>query len=219
MVALFLSQEEIALLLSCPLFQGETEALLCRLTRTEGAEQAAFAPGQVVYDPQNFRRCLGVVLSGQLQVAKGSLAVSVLNPGELFGAAALYSDEEEFATTITARRPSRCFLLEQRLVDRLLAEKEVVRENYLRYLTGRIRFLSGRLQTLAQPGVEGKLARYLLGGGGGSITCPAAELCQRLGVSRASLYRAFSALEEEGLIVRRGKTITVLDPVGLETVM
>ena len=214
-----LSQEEIALLLSCPLFQGETEALLCRLTRTEGAEQAAFAPGQVVYDPQNFRRCLGVVLSGQLQVAKGSLAVSVLNPGELFGAAALYSDEEEFATTITARRPSRCFLLEQWLVDRLLAEKEVVRENYLRYLTGRIRFLSGRLQTLAQPGVEGKLARYLLGGGGGSITCPAAELCQRLGVSRASLYRAFSALEEEGLIVRRGKTITVLDPVGLETVM
>ena len=219
MVALSLSQEEIALLLSCPLFQGETEALLCRLTRTEGAEQAAFAPGQVVYDPQNFRRCLGVVLSGQLQVAKGSLAVSVLNPGELFGAAALYSDEEEFATTITARRPSRCFLLEQWLVDRLLAEKEVVRENYLRYLTGRIRFLSGRLQTLAQPGVEGKLARYLLGGGGGSITCPAAELCQRLGVSRASLYRAFSALEEEGLIVRRGKTITVLDPVGLETVM
>ena len=108
-------------------------------------------------------------------------------------------------------------MLEHHLVDRLLAEQGQIRENYLRYLTGRVRFLSGRLQTLAQPGVEGKLARYLLANGGSS--CPATELCQRLGVSRASLYRAFAALEDSGLITRKGKTITVIDPVGLETVL
>ena len=108
-------------------------------------------------------------------------------------------------------------MLEQQLVDRLLAEHSQIRENYLRYLTGRIRFLSGRLQTLAQPGAEGKLARYLLASGGSS--CPATELCQRLGVSRASLYRAFAALEDSGLIRRTGKTITVIDPAGLETVL
>ena len=103
------------------------------------------------------------------------------------------------------------------LVDRLLAEQSQIRENYLRYLTGRIRFLSGRLQTLSQPGAEGKLARYLLSGSGSS--CPATELCRRLGVSRASLYRAFSALEDSGLIVRKGKSITIIDPAGLETVL
>ena len=65
--------------------------------------------------------------------------------------------------------------------------------------------------------MEGKLARYLLANGGSS--CPATELCQRLGVSRASLYRAFSALEDSGLITRRGKTITIVDPAGLETVL
>ena len=108
-------------------------------------------------------------------------------------------------------------MLDQQLMDRLLAEHSQIRENYLRYLTGRIRFLSGRLQTLAQPGVEGKLARYLLASGGSS--CPATQLCQRLGMSRASLYRAFAALEDSGLITRKGKTITVLDPVGLETVL
>jgi CRP-like cAMP-binding protein len=170
-----------------------------------------------VYSPRHFRRCLGVVLSGRLQVTKGSLAVSVLQPGDLFGAAALYSDEPEFASTITAKGPSRCLMLEQFLVNRLLAEHSQIRENYLRYLTGRIRFLSGRLQTLAQPGVEGKLARYLLANGDSS--CSATELCQRLGVSRASLYRAFAALEDSGLITRKGKTITVIDPAGLETVL
>ena len=212
-----LNQEELSLLAACPLFQKVEGGWLRSLAELEGAGLTRFAPGQVVYDPRHFRRSLGVVLSGQLQVAKGSLAVSVLGPGDLFGAAALYSDEPEFAATITAKGASRCLMLEQRLVDRLLAEQGQIRENYLRYLTGRVRFLSGRLQTLAQPGVEGKLARYLLASGGSS--CPATQLCQRLGMSRASLYRAFAALEDSGLITRKGKTITVLDPVGLETVM
>ena len=210
-----LTVEELHLLAACPLFLGVEEALLYRLAREAG--RAEFSSGQVVYDPDHFRRCLGVVLSGRLQVTKGSLAVSLLEPGDLFGAAALYSGEAEFASTITAQRPSACLMLEQSLVDRLLAEQGQIRENYLRYLTGRIRFLSGRLQTLAQPGAEGKLARYLLANGGSS--CPATELCQRLGVSRASLYRAFAALEDSGLITRKGKTITVVDPAGLETVL
>ena len=211
-----LTQKEISLLALSPLFQGVEEEVLLHLAELEGASLVRFEPG-VVYSPQHFRRSLAVVLSGQLQVTKGALAVSVLGPGDLFGAAALYSDEPEFAATVTAKRPSRCLMLEHHLVDRLLAEQGQIRENYLRYLTGRVRFLSGRLQTLAQPGVEGKLARYLLANGGSS--CPATELCQRLGVSRASLYRAFSALEDSGLITRKGKTITVIDPVGLETVL
>ncbi len=211
-----LKQEELTLLAGCPLFRQADRSLLRSLTELEGAGLVRFDPG-VVYSPRHFRRCLGVVLSGRLQVTKGSLAVSVLQPGDLFGAAALYSDEPEFASTITAKGPSRCLMLEQFLVNRLLAEHSQIRENYLRYLTGRIRFLSGRLQTLAQPGVEGKLARYLLANGGSS--CPATELCRQLGISRASLYRAFSALEAGGLIVRKGKSIAVIDPAGLETVL
>ena len=211
-----LTREEAALLLRGPLFRNVDKALLFRLAEEEGASRVRFEPG-VVYSPQDFRRSLAVVLDGQLRVTKGALAVSVLKAGDPFGAAALYSDEAEFAATVTAPRPSLCLMLEQQLVDRLLAEQSQIRENYLRYLTGRIRFLSGRLQTLSQPGAEGKLARYLLSGSGSS--CPATELCRRLGVSRASLYRAFSALEDSGLIRRTGKTITVLDPVGLETAL
>lgn len=220
MVALSLSAEELALLGRCPLLRGADADLLRQVADAPEAGSASFSTGQVVYSPRQFRRCLGVVLSGQLQVSKGDLPVSTLEPGELFGAAALYSDAPEYATTITARRAGRCLLLPQSLVDRLLAEQPLIRENYLRYLTGRIRFLSGRLQSLAQSGAEGKLARYLLANSrDGRITCPATELARRLGLSRASLYRAFDTLEGSGLIIRLGKTISISDRLGLEGVL
>lgn len=215
-----LTPEELSLLGRTPLLRGAPEALLCRVSQSEGAGLHRFSAGQTVYSPTHFRRCLGVLLSGQLQVTKGSLTVSLLEPGELFGAAALYSDAPEFATTITAKKPSRCLLLEQDLVDRLLAEEPLVRENYLRYLTGRIRFLSGRLQSLAQSGAEGKLARYLLANGqSGRVVCSATGLAQRLGISRASLYRAFEALEKSGLILREGKAILIPSLSALEGVL
>lgn len=215
-----LTEQEWELLAHCPLLRGADHALLCQVAQAEGASLAQFAAGEVIYSPRHFSRCLGVLLSGLLQVTKGSLAVSCLEPGELFGAAALYSDLPEYATTITAKRPSRCLLLDQALVDRLLGEQPLIRDNYLRYLTGRIRFLSGRLQSLAQSGAEGRLARYLLSNHrDGSLTCSATDLAQRLGISRASLYRAFEELEHGGLILRQGKTITILSATGLEGVL
>jgi len=194
-------------------------ALLELLTSSKAVYES-FPAGQVVYDPAHFQRCLGILLDGQLQVTKGGLSVSILEPGEVFGAAALYSDRGEFATTITARKDSRCLLLPQELVDRLIAKDAKFRERYLRYLTGRIHFRSSRLDSLAQHGAEGKLGRYLLSNAGetGAFTCSATDLAKRLGLSRASLYRAFEVLEEGGLITRTGKTITIADPAALAAV-
>ena len=193
-------------------------ALLSQIMTTSQAVFERFPAGNTVYDPTHFQRCLGIVLEGQLQVTKGGLSVSVLNPGEVFGAAALYSDCAEFATTITAKKDSRCLLLPQTLVDDLIAKDANFRERYLHYLTGRIHFLSSRLDSLAQHGAEGKLGRYLLSNrnGDNSLTISATDLARRLGLSRASLYRAFEVLEENGLIVRTGKTIAIPDPAALQ---
>ena len=51
---------------------------------------------------------------------------------------------------------------------------------------------------------------------GGVLSCTATELARRLDVSRASLYRAFDALERTGAIRRTGKRIEVLSTAELE---
>ena len=212
-----LSQEERELLDRSPFFRGAEPELLDRVLSLPQVTVEDFSPEQTVYQPHRFRRCLGFLLSGQVQVTNGTLSVSLLEAGELFGAAALYNDLPDYATTLTARTPCRILFLPQEEVDRLLGEEPLLRRNYLRYLSGRIRFLSGRLQAVTQTGAEGKLARYLLSSGEDApIRTSATDLARRLGLSRASLYRAFDALEGAGLIRREGKTVCILDRSGLE---
>lgn len=209
-----LSRQEWQLLSGCALFQGCGREELLLALEDEGCTLRTYENGQTVYRPDRFARCLGILLSGGIRVSRDSLAISVLSPGELFGAAALFNDRPDYATTLTACAPSRVLLLPQPLVSRLMDESPRIRDNYIRYLSGRIRFLSGRIRSLAAEGVEGKLKQHLLttlSPAQPRLTCSATELAQRLGISRASLYRAFDTLEEQGLICRQGRSIVVPD--------
>ena len=109
--------------------------------------------------------------------------------------------------------------VDQELLDRLLGEEALLRRNYLTYLTGRIRFLNARLGSLAVGDTEGRVVRYLLSSlSYGAVECSASGLARQLGISRASVYRAFQDLEQAGLIRREGRAILVPDPAALEGV-
>lgn len=167
--------------------------------------------GEKVYDRTNFRRCLGILMDGVLQVRKDALLISTLRCGEVFGAAALFGGEE-YPTTLTARSDCRLLLIPQEAVGRLLRTCGEFAEDYTAYLSGRIRFLGARLDALSADRGEGKLARYLLTAQrGGCVTQNATQLCQRIGIGRATLYRAFELLEADGAIRREGKTIHLLN--------
>lgn len=194
-----------------PLFRRVPEALWARTLR--GSDLLRAEKGGVVYDRTRFRRCLGAVLRGRIQVRREALLMASLGEGDVFGAAALFSDRAEYPTTLTALSDCEALLVPQEAVRLLLRECGDFAEDYAAYLSGRIRFLSQRLEAVSSPSPQGKLARYLLAGAGpaGALTLSAAQLCQRLGVSRATLYRAFEALEQAGAIARTGKTIRILD--------
>lgn len=194
-----------------PLFQGVEPEQLDRAL--SGTDVTCISRGETVYDRLRFRRCLGVILEGELTVRKESLLVSTLRPGDVFGAAALFNEQEDYPTTLTARSDCRLLLIPQEAVRRLIGAGGAFAENYVSYLSGRIRFLSDRLDTLSADGGEGKLVSYLLSAANedGALTISATQLSQRIGVGRATLYRAFESLEQENVIARNGKTIQILD--------
>lgn len=170
--------------------------------------------GTVIYDPHRFRRCLGLILRGRVQVSKEDLILSVLGRGEFFGAAALFNDREDYVTTLTARADCDLLLFPQELVEELLERCPAAARSYIGYLSGRIRFLNEKIEGLIAGSAERKLAQYLLGRARGEtveLDGPATGLARQLHVSRASLYRAFDALEAAGAAEKRGRTVYILD--------
>ncbi len=194
-----------------PLFAGVDQNLLAEVF--SAAEELSPRKGETIYTQRRFRRCLGVLLEGRVQVDKGALAMSVLRAGDLFGAAALFTDGADYPATLTALTDCRILLIPQEGIRRLIREDGGFAERYVTYLSGRIRFLTGRLGALSAVSAEGKLARYLLAGCGedGELTLSAVQLCRRIGVGRATLYRSFEELERAGAIARDRKTIRVTD--------
>lgn len=200
------------------LFRDVPEAAEAVLSDSRAIRQQA-EKGEVIYDPSHFRRCLGVVLEGTVQVNKGTLIMSVLRQGDLFGAAALFHQRPDYATTLTARSRCSLLLLPQELIEEWMERWPQVGRNYVTYLSQRIWFLSGKVDALTAGTAGRKLAQYLLAheeDGGVKLDCSVTGLAGRLGVSRASLYRALDELRDQGAISHRGRTIHILDQKVLE---
>ena len=201
------------------LFRDAPEAAAAALADGSARLRRA-ARGEVIYDPRHFQRCLGVVTEGAVRVDKGELLMSTLRRGDLFGAAALFNDRPDYATTLTARTPCALLLLPQDLVEELMGRWPQVGRNYVAYLSGRIRFLSAKIDALTAGTARRKAARYLLtrrAGETAELDCSVTDLARRLGVSRASLYRALDGLEAEGVIARKGRRVRILDETALQT--
>lgn len=136
----------------------------------------------------------------------------VLQSGDIFGAAALFSSRSDYPTTLVALSDCRILLIAEEQLRTLMGECSQFAENYVIYLSERIQFLSSRLDTLSAGTAEAKLGQYLLSTSDHSNTVilSATQLSAQIGVGRASLYRAFETLEQSGAIAREGKTIRIL---------
>ncbi len=210
------TEREYRILENTFLFRGMGRDFIRRVAEDPLCERAFVPKRAVIYRPERFRRSLGVILAGSAQVSKeeGALVIGILPAGSLFGAAALFGGGE-YATKITALEPCDLLFLPQPLVTALLRESPDLAENYIRYLSERIRFLSGKIDGLAAGGAERRLAHFLLelsdGASEVGLPCSMTELAARMKLSRASLYRAFEALERSGAVLRKGKTVIFLD--------
>ena len=95
-----LTSQELETLSATALFLGYTSQELTFLLEQSHWEKRTFTKGDVIYAPDHFRKELACVLSGQVLVTKGNgeLVVSLLQPADLFGAAALFNSEAEYVS-------------------------------------------------------------------------------------------------------------------------
>lgn len=215
-----LTRSEWTLLEECFLFREVERSVVEGCLSDPRCTRMSANRGEEIYTPHTFQRNLGILLSGRIQVWKEQLLVSELERGALFGAAALFQEGTDYVTTLVVQTDCEFLFLPEPLVEELLRSPQATR-NYVRYLSGRVRFLSGKLDELLVGSAERKLALYLLDQmEDGNVTMEGSmtALAKRLHVSRASLYRAFDTLSASGAIEKHGKLVCILDCSLLQTV-
>lgn len=220
-----LKRGERALVSGCALFQDIDEGLVARALSDARCSHVVLRRGAVVADVYDYRRCLGLILAGSLDVTKNSSSRFVMNTlgrGSLFGAANLYDSDETAVTVLTAVSPCRLIFFPRALLETLMGEANAVALNYIRFLTGRVRFLNEKIQGLVSESAEDALKQFLILHAETDstkslvrLTGSMTALAEQLNIGRASLYRAFEALEKEGLIRKDGKEIEIPNIKGL----
>lgn len=213
-----LNEIETELVSKTELFRGSPPSVLTRILAVSDCTAAEYEKNEVVYDKTNFSRSLGIVLEGRLRVTKENadkrpIVMNTLQRGAMFGAAALFNSEPEYATKITAIERSRVLFLPQRLIKRMIEREPDIAENYIRYLSERILFLNRKIYFLTAGTAEQRLAGFLLDnlavGEFSEMPMTMHRLADALNMSRASLYRAFDELTASGAVSKQGKLVCI----------
>lgn len=213
-----LSEAQMSLLRQTSIFYAVPEVTIEKIVASADCCVKRYEKGRLVYGKTDFSRSLGIVLSGNLRVTKGNagghaMIMSTLGPGSIFGAAALFNDETEYATDITALCESEIIFFSQRLVGRMMRFEPQIADNYVKYLSERILFLNRKIYLLSSGTAEQRLASFLLDnvpeGSMSELPMPLNMLSLALNVSRASLYRAFDSLTQDGVIEKEGKKVCI----------
>ena len=196
------------------LFEGLSLTEKDRCWAIDSGEEAAFTKGEVIYDSECAKRALALILGGRVRVQHGHVVMNELIAGDVFGVAALFGDEDPYPTAVTAHTDCHVLFIPQATVSAWMAAVPRVGENYIRFLSDRIRFLNRRLATLTAGHTDGKLWRHLLAHRGEDgvvhLSGGLSELAHTLDMGRSSLYRGLDALTADGRIIRRGKEIQVI---------
>lgn len=184
-----------------------------------------FPKGASIYSCHDFQRALGIVLCGAVQVSRTGgdgrrVVMNTLLPGQIFGAAALFGECEAYVTEVDALRAARVMFVSQKVILEWMQQDYRIGENYIRFLSDRVRFLNQKIAAFTDGQADDRLKRYLLGhcSEEGEVILPRSmvELAQSLNIGRSSLYRSLDALSEKGLIRREGKHIYVVSIERLE---
>jgi CRP/FNR family transcriptional regulator len=183
--------------------------------------------GEALFEEGEPCRGLVIVAEGRVEIRQISLrgreqVFHTEGPGATLGEGPLF-DGGGYIATAVALLPTQVLFLPRAEVLQLCQRRPAVALAMLKTLARRVRHFAGIVSDLAFRPVAERLARHLETSLAAPIkpdasielTLTQAQLAARLGTVRELVTRAFSQLEERGVISRERSRVTVRDPARL----
>ena len=215
-----LSEREIKSIFNHPLFNGINRENALPILNGAKCSLRSFSDEEIIHSPASDEKILGLILDGTATVCTKDLGKNTLlrylERGDLFGVANLFTDEP-FVSIIKAHKKCSVFFLTEAAVRSILETDSTFLYRYLSFLSSRVCFLNRKIGYLTAGSAERRLALYLASFEKGeiSLSVSLSALSELLDVGRASLYRAFDRLTEDGYIQKDGKQIFIRNLDGL----
>lgn len=165
-------------------------------------------------------------VAGEIQDPRGkTMKVETLRAPAPVAAAILFAENNLLPVTMRVEKDCRLLVLSKSVVMYLCREDEQFLHNFLADAGNKITFLAEKLRLSQFTTIREKLAGYILNQrdlqSSDTITLKVSKetLSEIFGVTRPSLSRVFSELQEEGIVKGEGKEITIIDQKKLEDML
>ena len=186
--------------------------------------------GETVFHLMEDANRIGVILEGRVQAQKpfpngSQVNVSLRNPGDMIGPAAVFSRSQKYPCDVVSLEPSTIMMFRREDILLLLQKDLRIMKNFMAELATATYMLQQRLELLSYSGIAQKAAFYLLiqarQSGNHAIRIPGSvsNWAMIMNVSRSSLHRELKKLEADGIISYDPPTIKIHDPEALQNVL
>ena len=184
-----------------------TKELLCR------SEERKYKKGEVIFSPEIYLHGIGIILEGRAKITKKdsdgkTTLLAIREASAIFGVGTVFNGAARYPTLITALSNVKILFISEDALEEIFRKNFICAKNYMRFLSQRIVFLNRKIDAFTAESAEMRLMIFLsdmLDEDGEDIQTVKPEisykaLAQALSISRASLYRVFDSLENEGII-------------------
>ncbi len=167
-------------------------------------------------DKYEIKNSLALFLEGRAEIVKESESKTAFMKSvsdlTLLGLATLFSAKEEYISTLISKTEVKMLVFSEDFVKSLISCNSDFSLRLVSLLCQKVRYLNRRIDFYTCSDAEEKLREFIVrsSGADGKIVMSMSKLSETLDIGRASLYRAITALEEKGYIIKDGKTIQLL---------
>lgn len=208
-------QKSMDILSTCPLFNGMSPMEIGHLLSQEGCRLVHYPAGSTIPS----ERGMMMLLTGSVLIEKQSadgryLRMREVWPPQAINVSALLAQPPREVSRLSTPDGCRAVELSRALVTQALMEGGTFSVNLVEFLLGRVVFLNKKITALSGHTAASRLELYLAENavqkdGVSQVQLPfsLSEFAEHLCVGRASLYRTLDALEQQGRIRRKGRTI------------
>jgi CRP-like cAMP-binding protein len=158
----------------------------------------------------------GVVKGEMVDFTGRVIKIEDIPASGTLASAFIFGSRNRFPVNVVAVSDTKLIIIEKADFLKFLKSNEKILTNFLDIISNRSQFLSEKIKFLNFKTIRGKLAQYILQTAGQDkseikLAMTQNDLAEYFGVTRPSIARVISEMEDEGIISTKGKNIKILD--------